>query len=219
VDHVDLIVATRNRPEKLERMLASVPRTAGSRPINVVLVCDGDEKTFRQYGSDPRVSKSILIIDRIGSVAARNRALRDAEDAVLMATDDVVFEAGAIEAAVLAMESRFPDGDGVVGFVQTNHKVYSPTGVCLVGQKFLQRYPRKALYYPGYFHFACQEIDRLAADLRRIHVEPAARLFHAHPSTGDGAMDRTHREARVHKARDQALSKARRKAGETWGEP
>lgn len=217
MDHVDLIVPTRNRPEKLERMLASVPVSAAGKPVNVILVSDGDGKTFRKYGSDPRIQKSILMVERAGSVAARNRALRDAEDAVLMATDDVVFEAGAIEAAVLAMESRFPDGDGVVGFVQTNHRAYSPTGVCLVGQKFLQRYPRKALYFPGYFHFACQEIDRLASRLGRLYVEPAARLFHAHPSTGDGAMDSTHREARLHKAKDQALSKARRKAGETWG--
>lgn len=134
-----------------------------------------------------------------------------------MATDDVVFEEGAIDAAIRAMESSFPDGDGVVGFVQTNHKDYSATGVCLVGQKFLQRYPGKQLYFPRYFHFACQEIERLARSLDKLYIEPKARLFHAHPSTGHGKIDRTHHEARFFKAQDQALSKARREAGLTWG--
>jgi glycosyltransferase involved in cell wall biosynthesis len=215
VQYVDLIVPTRNRAAKLERMLRSVPESACGKSIRITIICDADPVTAARYGA--RVHRVILIPNRVGSVAARNQITPDAEDAVLMAPDDVIFEAGAIDAAVLAMEEFFPDGDGVVGFVQTNHKSYSATGVCLVGQKFLQRYPGKQLYFPGYFHFACQEIERLASSLGKIHVEPEARLFHAHPSTGHGKMDRTHIEARIHKAADQMLSKARREAGLTWG--
>ncbi|MBE3109325.1 MAG: glycosyltransferase family 2 protein [Acidobacteria bacterium] len=213
MQYVDLIVPTRGRHAKLAKMLESVPREAAGKQINVIAAFDADERLAHD-----RINQVFVIVGkRIGSVAIRNRVTALALDAVLMATDDVIFEAGAIEAAVLAMEERFPDGDGVVGFVQTNHKSYSPTGVCLVGQNFLRRYPGKQLYFPGYFHFACQEIERLARSLDKLHVEPKAQLFHAHPSTGDGKMDRTHREARVHKAQDQALSKTRREAGLTWG--
>lgn len=213
MQYVDLIVPTRGRHAKLAKMLDSVPREAAGKHINVIVAFDADERL-----GHGRINQVFVIAGkRIGSVAIRNRVTPLALDAVLMATDDVVFWMGAIEAAIRAMEERFPDGDGVVGFNQVNHKSFSGTGVCLVGQKFLRRYPDKKLYYPGYFHFACQEIERLAASLGKFWLEPEARLFHAHPSTGDGEMDRTHREARVHRAKDMAISKQRREAGLTWG--
>lgn len=51
MEHVDLIVATRNRAEKLERMLASVPDEAGGKSIRINIFCDGDAKTAEKYGA------------------------------------------------------------------------------------------------------------------------------------------------------------------------
>jgi len=215
--YVEVIVPTRNRAEKLERMLKSVPETAAGKKINITIICDGDFRTAAKYAADKSISDVVFLPKRIGSVAARNLITPQTKDAVLMATDDIEFYPGSIGAAIRAFEVRFPDDDGVVGFTQVNHKSFSGAGVCLVGQKFLQRYPGKQLYFPGYFHFACQEIERLATSLGKMHIEPEAKLFHFHPSTGDGKRDRTHDEARRHKAKDQQLSKARREAGLTWG--
>jgi glycosyltransferase involved in cell wall biosynthesis len=217
VRYVDLIVPTRNRAAKLERMLESVPQEAAGKPIRIILACDGDSATYAKFKVNEKIHRAILSEKQIGSVAIRNLATAEAEDAVLMAVDDIVFDPGAIEAAISAFEERFPDDDGVVGFTQTNHKDFSATGVPLVGQAFLQRYPGKRLYYPGYFHFACQEIERLARTLGKLWVEPEARLYHAHPSTGHGPMDKTHAEARVRRTADLTLSQTRKRAGEIWG--
>ena len=217
MEYVDLIVPTRNRAEKLDRMLKSVPKVAAEKCIAVMVVFDGDFKTAEKFKNHPRIDEMGFTEKQIGSVATRNRYTPLVNDAVLMATDDIEFYPGSIDVAIRAFAARFPDDDGVVGFTQVNHKSFSGAGVCLVGQKFLQRYPGKQLYFPGYFHFACQEIERLATSLGKMHIEPEAKLFHFHPSTGDGRRDRTHDEARRHKAKDQRLSKARREAGLTWG--
>ena len=217
MEYVDLIVPTRGRRVKLAKMLKSVPAESEKKPINIILVCDADIGTAGIYIDDPRIKDVILTSQQFGSVTARNLALKNANDAVLMATDDIEFYPGSIDAAIRAFEERFPDNDGVIGFTQVNHKSFSGAGICLVGQKFLQRYPGKQLYFPGYFHFACQEIERLATSLGKMHIEPEAKLFHFHPSTGAGKRDRTHDEARRHKVKDQRLSKARREAGLMWG--
>lgn len=214
---IDLIVPTRRRPEKLAAMLATVPPEAVGRPIRIILVCDADPEAAARYRESVQIAEVVLTPAHVGSVASRNLATAKAEDAVLMAVDDIVFRPGAIEAAVRAFEERFPDDDGVVGFFQENHAHFSPTGVPLVGQTFLRRYPGKHLYWPGYFHFACQEIDRLASSLGKLWLEPAARLYHFHPSTGHGTVDRTHIEARVGFKRDHVLSRKRAAAGITWG--
>jgi glycosyltransferase involved in cell wall biosynthesis len=217
MNYVDVIIPTRNRAKKLGATLSTIPREAAGKPVRIVLVFDADEETADLFKKDLRIAKIIVTPKHIGSVASRNLATAKAEDAVLMAVDDIVFRPGAVDAAVRAFEERFPDDDGVVGFFQEGTDHFSPTGVPLVGQAFLRRYPGKRLYWPGYYHFACQEIDRLASSLGKLWLEPKARLFHFHPSTGHGPRDRTHDDARVFSRRDHDLSRKRKAANETWG--
>ena len=219
--HVMIVIPTRNRWYKLTRMLSSVPTYDW---LSVAVVCDGDAETHRKLLEVEKQGANlttILLPQQQGSVAARNAFLRTHgapgfDDGVLYATDDIEFEKGAIEQALKMFNLVFPDDDGVVGFAQD--RSHHPSGVGLVGKKFLARYPDKQLFNPEYFHFGAQEIYWLANDvLKKFVYEPRARLEHYHPAFFPLAMDKTHREARKYKSEDMALLKRREAAGLVWG--
>jgi hypothetical protein len=77
---------------------------------------------------------------------------------VLYAVDDIEFQDDAIDNAMKEFNDRFKDDDGVIGFTQIGVRDFHPSGVGLVGKKFLDRYPGRKLFNPMYYHFACQEI-------------------------------------------------------------
>jgi len=167
---------------------------------------------------DGVVNQIIFVQKHSGSVFCRNLATQCAEDAVLYATDDIEFKLHAIEAAVKSMADHFPDGDGIIGFNQIGKQGFSKSGVALVGQKFLCRYPNRQLFCPEYFHFSCQEIERLGDKLNRIVLEEDASLIHYHPGWNHAEMDRTHNEARICREKDLKLSSKRRARGLIWGD-
>jgi len=164
------------------------------------------------------VSRIIFVQKHSGSVFCRNLATQCAEDAVLYATDDIEFKPHAIETAISAMANHFPDGDGIIGFNQVGQQDFSKSGVALVGQKFLRRYPNRQLFCPQYFHFSCQEIERLGDRLNKIVLEKDASLIHYHPVWNRSEMDKTHEEARVYRDKDLGLSSKRRAKGLIWGD-
>lgn len=219
--YIDLIIPTRNRWKKLLRCLHSIPQKLPDVGLNIIIICDGDSDTalklLAETNQYPMISQIIFVRDHSGSVYCRNLATQCAEDAVLYATDDIEFKAGAIETAVEAMHKHYPDDDGIVGFSQTGNKGFSKAGVALVGQRFLQRYPNRKLFYPKYFHFSCQEIERLGNHFGKIHLEEKAELIHYHPSFIHGEADETHREARVHRKADLEISLPRRQKHKIWG--
>jgi len=209
---IDLIVATRNRREKLLKMLGSLP---ASDYLDVRIICDGDQETYDFLKDNPCYSVE-LTENHVGSVACRNMLCGKVNDGLLYATDDIVFENGSIEAAFDMFNKFFPDDDdGVVGFVQ--NRSFHPTGVALVGQKFLQRYKVKCLFFPGYFHFAAQEIYNHATRLNKFVQCQDAKVFHYHPCFMKDQHDQTHEDARLHKREDMQLKKQREAAGLIWG--
>lgn len=215
---LDVIIPTRNRREKLARTLDSIAERAAGAEVRKIVVCDADRETASWLMSSRRdVFRITFVRDHSGSVYCRNLATAAADDAVLYATDDIVFEPSAIASAVALFTSRFPDEDGVVGFSQRNHGNFSPAGVAIVGRTFLARYPGKRLFFPGYFHFACQEIARAGKLLNRIELCPEAGLHHFHPMLDAADLDRTHAEARKFRLRDKVTSAEREAAGLTWG--
>jgi hypothetical protein len=217
--HIDLVVATRKRYSKLMRMLGTVP---GDFIIKNHIVFDGDLTGYGKFIQE-KVSYGVpyLVPTQSGSVYCRNHVTQHCDDGVLIACDDIEFELHAIELAFNHFQEEFPDDDGVVGFNQWNAKPegnFCWTGVCLVGQKFLQRYPKKMLLYPAYNHFATREIEWLASKLGKLYKSEQSRIFHYHPDWFKKEMDTTHKEARVEKKADAALKLARRKMGLLWGE-
>lgn len=214
---IDLVVATRNRLNKLKRMIESVPDLDYLR-INII--SDADKITTKYYLNDGLIEserfKLFHMSNQSGAVICRNYVFSKCEDGVLYATDDMTFDDGSIQVALKTFNGVFNDDDGVVGFVQIP-KQFHPTGVALVGKKFLDRYPRKQLFNPGYFHFACQEIHWLAKKLGLFYQEKEAGIHHAHPAFFKDQMDRTHQEARIHRKRDHDLIAERQRKGLIWG--
>ena len=217
--HIDLIIPTRNRWEKLQRCLRSIPGELPQIGLNIIIICDGDRATCQKLieQNDTRIKRVIFVRDHSGSVYCRNLVTQCAEDAVLYATDDIEFKPGAIEAAAEAMHKHFPDDDGVIGFNQIDGHGFSKSGVALVGQKFLRRYPNRKLFYPEYFHFSCQEIERLGNHLGKIYLEEKAKLVHYHPSFNHNEVDSTHKDARIRRRADLDISLPRKRKHEIWG--
>lgn len=215
---IDLIIPTRNRLQKLERCLRSIPSTANGIPIRVTVVCDGDQVTAQCLQAEPNSIRVIHVKDHSGSVYCRNLVSQTVEDALLYATDDIKFKENSIAMAAKEMEKHFPDGDGVVGFNQINAKKFSIAGVALMGQKFLRRYPDRKFLFPGYFHFSCQEVEYLGKKLGKIMLAKKARIIHYHPSFMKSESDDTHREARKYRKLDRKLSNQRHAKGLIWGD-
>jgi glycosyltransferase involved in cell wall biosynthesis len=208
-----VLIATRGRLKKLEDTLASLPSQADSYQIEPLIVCDGDLKTYKAL---PETTTKLLVPEHKGATYCRNYALERTTGPVLYATDDILFHPGAIKNAIEAMGERFPAWDGVVGFTQKGNS-FNPAGVALVGQRFLERYPNRHLFFEGYYHFACQEVHRAAQALGKFYLHPYAVLYHRHPSNNPAEIDQTHRDARIRRDQDHALMKQREAAGLIWG--
>ncbi|KKL69168.1 hypothetical protein LCGC14_2117650 [marine sediment metagenome] len=220
MNHLSIVIPTRNRWEKLARCLDSievqewldiriridrcfVPRDLPfyKRP-DVRLELHPSETGSHHVGA--------------GAVACRNAEISHCPDAVLYATDDITFRPGALEAARALFNAAFPDDDGVLGIKQD--KAHHPTGVAVIGKKFLDRYPGRRPFFPGYYHFAAQEIHWLADKFGKFAMTPDVCIDHYHPDKCKDEMDETHVEARAHKAEDMALIAERQAAGTIWGD-
>jgi len=219
VKHIDIIIPTRNRWEKLQRCLKTIPQEIPGITTTVIVVCDGDHETAKKLidSTNGMVSRIVFVRQHSGSVFCRNLITQTVEDALIYGVDDIEFMAGSIELAIEEIRKRYPDGDGVVGFNYVGD-TQSKTATCLVGQKFLRRYPQRKLFYPEYFHFSCQEIERLAGKLGKLHFEENAKVQHHHPAWNHSELDKTHVEARIYKNRDRKISSDRRAKGLIWGE-
>jgi len=222
---IEVIIPTRGRIGKLHKVLDSIPESMGGLYqtvfIEKVVISDACPQTVIEIIQlRPDVGRLIYVRDHKGAVFCRNLATQTAEDMVLYATDDITFQEGSIGSATKSLFELFPDGDGVIGFLQENapNRNFNPAGVGLVGQKFLQRYPQKKLFNPRYFHFACQEILWMAQKYDRFALDELARIYHFHPAFYPNLKDQTHSDARIHHQRDHALIKKRRKEGKIWGD-
>jgi len=197
----------------------SIPSAARGVPIVINIVCDHDEQTFQFLANNlKKYSFGLNIFNMAkqkGAVYCRNMVIQNTHDGVLYATDDMTFDPGSIRQAFRSFNHRFKDDDGVVGFVQIPNS-FNETGVALVGKKFLDRYEKRQLFNPQYFHFACQEVHWLAKHVGKFYQDKKAIIFHYHPVFFRKEMDQTHIEARKHKAKDMALIRERAKRGEIW---
>lgn len=225
-----ILIPTRGRNEKLYKCLESIEGCKYEDIIHVGIIFDNDEDGFSKFEPerfDLNSSTRLLLSewaegveDPAGSVHCRNSVLaenRFKDYNVLYAVDDVIFKPGSIDAAINELYENFPDTDGVIGFRQDGNNFHS-TGMALVGSKFVDRYPDRQLFYPGYFHFAAQEIYWHADKLGKFKQgSEAVCVEHFHPQRNDVKVDQTHIEARKHKKEDMNLINKRLDAGLIWG--
>ena len=100
--HITILIPTRNRLEKLKKTLASIPNLSY---VDVIVICDNDEVTWqyinKYYFSGIQVR--ILFTDSwkhptfSGSVKCKNSFMEEVKDGLLYATDDIIFQEGAIQ--------------------------------------------------------------------------------------------------------------------------
>jgi hypothetical protein len=140
-----------------------------------------------------------------------------ANDGLLPLCDDMEILPGAIEKALESFNRHFPDDDGVLGFHQEGIPHYSPGAIFLMGERFLNRYPGRRIFYPGYWHFGDSEVMLLAETLGKFHFEPQAAVYHHHPGIHKDEVDMTHQDARKKRQEDQELALERQNKGEIWG--
>jgi|WetSurSiteA1Bulk_404760.scaffolds.fasta_scaffold00047_33 hypothetical protein len=214
---IKLIVATRNRLNKLYRMLDSLAAAAKAVAIEPFIIFDADPIGYDRYimsgGSE---SSALLVNEHRGSVYCRNLAMKHIEQSsIIFAVDDIIFTPGSIDQAADELERLF-SGDGVIGFSQIGVPNWHPSGITMIGAPFIDRYPNKIIFCPQYYHFAAQEIFSFASKLKRFHLSKAL-IYHYHPSWHRDEADKTHNEARKHKAEDQRMKIARAKKKLIWG--
>lgn len=215
---IDIIVSTRGRYAKFMKMVESIPGNTNGVEIWLNVAFDGDMKSWERFAFTKRanVAQCVYVAKQSGNVANRNMLAEKCEDAVLYATDDIIFRPGSISQAIHDFREHFKDDDGVIGFTQVGNNKFSPTGVALLGKTFLCRYPNKHLFYPKYFHFAAQEIHELALHLGKFYLS-AATVDHLNPFVRKEYRDQTHIDARIHKERDHELSFQRKRNRMIWG--
>lgn len=218
MNRIDIVIATRNRYDKLMRTINSIPHTVilGIN-IKIAVACDADIASYGLLLDNPMIDRLVLIDRHSGAVYCRNQLIKNSEDAVIYATDDIEFINGGINKAILAMREKFPNDDGVIGFKQTGNHKFCPSGVGLVGKNYLKRYPGKQLFFPDYFHFAAQEIHQAAHKLNKFYLCNEAIVHHHNPFLESSEMDQTHVDARMYKEKDHKLSSDRKAKGLVWG--
>ena len=95
---ISIVISTKNRPESLERTLASVRRQDCRSELEIVVVDDGSSPAVGDLGSDVRLFRNP---ESLGMCGARNRAFRAArgryavylDDDAEFATDDALSRA------------------------------------------------------------------------------------------------------------------------------
>jgi len=221
-----VVIATRNRHEKLMRTLESLSGQLDGGHVYLACNDDSTEAFIRTHADPDRLGFNGTCVhsgENLGSVAGRNlclRALRfhDGADVIVIATDDVIFQEGAIQQAAREIHEGGGDAmDFMVGFTQTGNRKFHPAGIVACGNEFVNHFPYRQLYYPRYWHFACQELYEAASIMGRFKLSDKAIVHHLNPITGEGEMDRTHAEARMQKERDFARWKKRNSEGMYWG--
>ena len=210
---ITILISTRNRFRKLSDTLESI-RHSSILGVKIVIMCDGDAFTHDALKTKWKEVESHLVAHG-GSVASRNRGLEYCEGSIIYLTDDVILPQLFLDVLRDEFEEKFETTDGVLGIrqVQDHHE----SGIAMVGEKFLRRYPEGQLFYPGYYHFAAQEIARYARSCRLFGIATKTPpVEHRHPGFFKEEMDTTHVEARVHSQRDHVLMSARQGSGLIW---
>jgi hypothetical protein len=224
VKDIDIIIPTRNRFYPLIRLLHSIPNQSN---IKVRVCFDNDSNGKKHLEHIIKEGKELnnklanmelyLTDHNMGSVYCRNMMARDVNDGLLFLCDDMELPNDKFNINSLIEEFNvcFPNDDGVLGIQQTLPD-FHPTGVALIGQKFLQRYHNKQFLNPQYWLFACQELHWYANAVDAFKMSNQS-VNHYHPAFKLAEIDDTHKLGRIHKERDTIIREERMRNGLIWG--
>jgi hypothetical protein len=196
---ITVLIATKGRPAKLARCLASIPR---SIPVAIHATCRedlyiGDWKDAPMWASTSTGPENI--VQAFNLLAHPNRSIPGSY--LLPVPDDVRFAEGFFD-HLQSWASNHPEQQ-VIGCPVTNRK-HNDDAVTLVHRSAIDA--RGYLFDPRFEHFFIDyELGRWAKQRKVFGVCPQATLEHFHPEVS-GEYDDTHRHRRMDKWRhDKAI--------------
>lgn len=205
---VTVLISTYDRLEPLRKCIKSIIESE-YKNVEILVVVDGNRELFIKLLAEP--IDMVLNKERRDYVFSMNKGLREMEikDAVLYASDDLIFAPDCISQAVAALQKHFPDGDGLVGLAQTR---ITKGAFGLMGRKFIERFPKQQVFYPKYIHYAGDtELEQYAVFLKRFYWCKTA--FVTHPTL----KDNTYILGQKIRSHDSAIYRARQAKGLLWG--
>jgi hypothetical protein len=156
---IAVIIPTINRFASLISTIATIEKSDVSDNIIIGIIVDGEKyepyyKKIKNHYRDKKNIKVYINRNRRGWGNSINWSIKYFEaDYYVAASDDLLFNKDAIRKAKAKLNKSFPDGDGVIGFNQTNMRHFCPGAFVMIGTKWAQRFPERQIFYPGYIHF------------------------------------------------------------------
>ena len=206
--HVDIIIPTFDRLELLKQTVNSI-QNGVYKDVSIFIVLDGNPALIKDITEMP--AALIYNTKRKDWVFSMNRALQYAQgDAVIYAADDLVFHKACILTAVEKLKEAAPDGDALVAITQDIKGCSTAFG--MMGRKFIDRFPGRAVICPDYIHYGGDwELGQYARQANLFTLCPEAKVTHHRPK------DATYRKAKPVEAQDFWFIRERKAKGFLWG--
>lgn len=198
--------------ERLSLLIQTVESIQAGTYKNVhpIIIADGNPEIERMAKEKLHHVSVLLNRERIGWIASINRMLKEWDsDYYIYASDDLEFPHDCIENAVRTMQSKFPDGDGLVTLGKKTRCCFG-----LVGRKFIERFPERQVFCPDYSHY-CSDTELLITvkklGLFAIPPKRPSQVLHYR------RKDETRRLAHLVREEDYAIRDERKAKGYQWG--
>ena len=206
--HIDVLIPTWDRLVLLEATVKTILDST-HKDTTIFVVIDGNPKLLPIVNGWP-----VAVLynqERRDWIYSINRALQYAQgDGVFYASDDLVFPPTLLGELVVAMESYFPDGDGLIGIKQNPTGVDSAFG--LMGRKFIDHFPNRHAFCPDFVHYGSDfEIGRYARVHKKFFFCDTVTLLHHR------CFDSTRSLAQKIRQHDRGISVQRRAKDLIWG--
>ena len=214
---VNVIIPTHDRINILKKTIDSLLNSAYPK-LKIWICVDGNTNMIHEI-KDYCPNHDVKILHnkrRRDAVFSYNKILSaiDNDGAILNATDDLVFYPQTISTAVAKLKRTFSDTDGVIGLnqYQNGKQKGRKYAFCLIGRKFIERYPDCRIFCPDYIHFnSDRELGFHAQTVRRFWFLPEAKIVHIR------LPDNTTKLGRVVYARDKKMYRERQARKILWG--
>lgn len=206
--HIDVIIPTFSRPKLLYDTVQSLLAST-HKDLSIFVVVDGNPNLLDVV---TRWKVAVLFNKaRRDWIFSMNRALRYTHgDAVIYASDDLVFDQHCIELAAARLVCKAPTLDGLVAITQSVKGCSTAFG--LMGRTFIDRFPGRQVFCPDYIHYGSDfELGRYARSISRLFLCEEAKVLHHRPH------DKTWSLAKPIETHDLPVQKQRMAKGLLWG--
>lgn len=206
--HINVIIPTVHRPKLLRETINSLALSTHA-DLTVFVVVDGNEELLEMVAR----WKVVVIYNRERRdwIFSMNRALQFAHgDAVIYASDDLVFEPECVEIAARRLHEREPELDGLLAITQSVKGCSTAFG--MMGRMFIERFPNRQVFCPDYVHYASDfELGRYARSINKLYLCPEAKVLHHR------LRDLTWNLAKPIEVRDITIQRKRAEQHLLWG--